>query len=163
LKRDYLVTHGGWNEQQPCCQEHELYFRLLTAGGVFRYCDHAGSVYRLWSQNTVSRHNPLNVYKERLRIKERMYAFLQKSGQLTKPRLRAINQSRLDCARIIWNYNQHWATEIIANIHAVEPKFSLAHSSLPPLYKVLYYVFGFSAAETVAAWKRNLSGVPGTL
>lgn len=163
LKRDGLVAIGGWNEQQPCCQEHELYFRLLADGRNFRYCDHAGSVYRLWSQNTVSRKNPLHVYRERLRIKDRMYTFLQTSEQLTQPRLRAINQSRLDCARIIWNYDQRWATQIISIIHRVDPQFSLTDSPLPALYKALYSTVGFSVAETVAAWKRKLLNRPRTL
>ena len=52
-RRQAIADVGGWKIDQPCCQEHELYLRLLMAGKQFEYCEAAGSVYRQWSESTV--------------------------------------------------------------------------------------------------------------
>ncbi|MEM6498664.1 MAG: glycosyltransferase family A protein, partial [Pseudomonadota bacterium] len=36
-RRSALEDVGGWHEDQPCCQEHELYLRLLIAGKRLRH------------------------------------------------------------------------------------------------------------------------------
>src|SRR5262245_48239324 len=38
-KRIALQRVGGWRVGQPCCQEHELYCRLLENDAQFKYCD----------------------------------------------------------------------------------------------------------------------------
>lgn len=46
FRRDALISAGAWTEHQPCCQEHELYLRMLMNGAEILYADAGGSVYR---------------------------------------------------------------------------------------------------------------------
>src|SRR5205809_573285 len=41
-----LLKVSGWRPDQPCCQEHELYFRLLASGCRFEHCGGCFAVYR---------------------------------------------------------------------------------------------------------------------
>jgi hypothetical protein len=42
-----LQKVGGWRADQPCCQEHELYFRMMRSGSRFGHCDCRLAVYRV--------------------------------------------------------------------------------------------------------------------
>ena len=97
-----LNAVGGWREAQSCCQEHELYFRLLRQRKRFRYCDSDGAVYRLWSDNTVSRRDQHAVNLERLHLYADMQAHLLSTNALTAERQGAINQARFEVARQLW-------------------------------------------------------------
>ncbi len=154
-RKQALIDVGGWANHQPCCQEHELYSRLLMAGKRFAYWDTSGAVYRLWSEKTVSRKNPWEPFRRRLEIKSRIEEYLQQENQLTKERQNAINQSRFGCARVIYNYDQDWATKIVAKIHQQEPSF-MPMASVPKLYQIIYKFWGLSAAEKVASLKRRI-------
>src|SRR5204863_6574622 len=52
-RKQAIVDVGGWKSDQPCCQEHELYLRLLIGDKRFAYCPLNGAVYRQWSTETV--------------------------------------------------------------------------------------------------------------
>ena len=49
-RRQALIDVGGWKPDQPCCQEHELYLRLLQARAEFCYFEECHAVYRHWSR-----------------------------------------------------------------------------------------------------------------
>ena len=51
-RRQAVADVGGWKPDQPCCQEHELYLRLLMAGKRLVYCASNGAVYRQWGEST---------------------------------------------------------------------------------------------------------------
>lgn len=85
-RRDALLNVGGWKIGQPCCQEHELYLRLLMAGKCFTYCPRGGAIYRQWSDETVCRKNVPEVHRRRLEIERSMEEYLAQSGQLTPER-----------------------------------------------------------------------------
>src|SRR5437868_8435524 len=72
-RRQALIDVGGWKPDQPCCQEYELYLRLLQSGAEFRYFGACHAAYRQWSQNaTVSKRNRAELRRRRLEIEERM-------------------------------------------------------------------------------------------
>src|SRR5262245_8203634 len=61
-RRTALVGIGGWKNDQPCCQEHELYLRLLAASKRFAFNPTSGAIYRQWSLATVCRRDPLTTF-----------------------------------------------------------------------------------------------------
>src|SRR5262245_32530445 len=71
-RRQAIVDVGGWKHDQPCCQEHELYLRLLTGGKRFAYCPTNGAVYRQWSTETVCKRDISEVHRRRLEIEQRL-------------------------------------------------------------------------------------------
>jgi glycosyltransferase involved in cell wall biosynthesis len=98
-RKSAIEAVGGWKNDQTCCQEYELYLRLLMAGCRFQYCPHVGAVYRQWSEDTVCRRNRFEVGRQRMKIQDRAEEFLAAGSELTPSRLGAINQTRFEMAR----------------------------------------------------------------
>ena len=146
---------GGWRLGQPCCQEHELYLRLLIAEKRFVHCESNGAVYRQWSGGSVCTRDIHEVHRRRLEIEQRAEQCLHQTGQLTTERLRAINQARFEVARSIMQYNADLASNIVAQIHDVDPKFVPWGQAARLPYRLVYGFFGFKAAEGIAAAMRR--------
>jgi glycosyltransferase involved in cell wall biosynthesis len=155
-KRRALLESGGWNLSQTCCQDNELTMRLLMHGKRFFFCRDAGAVYRLWSEQTVSNRDRAKVRKRRLEILEESENFLRERGQLTEPRLRAINQARFEIARVTWPHEPGVATEIVDTIVQSYPAFQPG-APIPLSYRACYRVLGFQKAERIAAWRRRIT------
>lgn len=151
---------GRWRPEQPCCQEHELYFRLLAAGKRFAYHPAALAAYRQWSSATVCRRDPLLSFQKRLEVVERAEAHLIESGQLTEPRRQAIAQTRLECARSLYHLHRPLARSVAAQCRRQHPGFRLpAAPVFPRKYRWAYRLLGFSGAEWLAdrcrPWRRG--------
>jgi glycosyltransferase involved in cell wall biosynthesis len=152
-----ILDVGGWNEHQPCCQEHELYLRMLMAGKHFTLCPHDGLIYRQWSEATICKRDKSEVHRQRLEIEQRLENFLRERNQLTTVRLYAINQARFETARNIWQYDPVFATKIMATVCRMQPDFIPSGKAAPPRYQSVYRLFGFRAAEKLADMRRNLT------
>lgn len=157
-RKQAIVTVGGWKPDQPCCQEHELYARLLMAGKRFAYCETSGSVYRQWSDGTICKKDPAETYRRRQEITDAVEDFLEERSWLTAARQNAIDQARLECARLLWLRDRAWARQLVARIHAREPHFVPRGTAAPALYRWTYRWLGFATAERVASFKRRLAG-----
>jgi GT2 family glycosyltransferase len=156
-RKSALCDVGKWKPDQPCCQELELYCRLLTAGKRFQYCPTAGVVYRLWSTQTVWRKNPLQTLGRWLAVIEAAEEQLQKTGALTEQRRDAIALSRLRCARSIYQFEPSRAREVAILARRSHPHFSLLGSNDFPLaYRWAHQLGGFGFAERVAELVRRL-------
>jgi len=157
-RRQVLIDVGGWKPDQPCCQEHELYLRLLQSGARFGYFGECHAAYRYWSENaTVSRRNQAEVRRQRLAIEERLEEFLKSRGELTAARMQALNQARFEIARMAWLENRSEAKEIVSTIQRKQPGFVPEPPAAPGRYRVIYQSLGFAAAEWVAAAIRPAS------
>ncbi len=151
-----LESVGGWKTDQPVCQEHELYLRLLQAGMDFKYLAAAGAVYCKPTDSTVSTRAPATTRRHRLAITAELERFLSAANQLTPERLAAVQQSRFEIARIEWRHDRARALSLVAEIEAKAPGFAPSGTAFPALYRQLYRLFGFRSAETVADWRRAL-------
>lgn len=154
-RKSALRDVGGWKIDQPCCQEHELYLRLLKAGKRFAYCPHNGAIYRIWSADTLCHRDGVEVRRQRCAILAAEEAHLRDAGELTATRLQAINQARFEMARLAWRQDRNAAMAIFQDILATDRRFvplgDQPGGHHPPLtYRALYRLLGFVAAETVA-------------
>ncbi|MCC5805487.1 MAG: glycosyltransferase family 2 protein [Opitutales bacterium] len=157
-RKSALLDVGGWKDDQPCCQEHELYLRLLTAGKRFRHCPETGAVYRQWSDGTVCKRNVPLVHEKRLEIEDALENHLRETGALTPERLRAVNQARFEIARGMWRYNRPAARVLMQRVRAADPAFVPSGHAAPPAYQKTYRLLGFAAAERVADVSRRIQG-----
>ena len=156
-RKSALLDVNGWKDDQPVCQEHELYLRLLKADTTFEYHPSGGAVYRHWSDQTVCRADEARTYRYRLAITKDAEAFMREHDLMTPARREALDRAYLSCARIIWTFDRNWAKEIMR--HAVQNRtspLSLPSDAVPTLYRWLFRTIGFSGAEQVASWKRKL-------
>ena len=78
-RRSAILDVGGWKRDQPCCQEHELYLRLLIGGMKFACHSSGGSIYRQWSDQTVCKRDISEVHRRRLEIERNLQEFLRKT------------------------------------------------------------------------------------
>lgn len=155
-RKQAIVDVGGWKPDQPCCQEHELYGRLLRAGKVFRYFEANGAVYRQWSQDTVCNRDISEVHRRRLEIKAAAEEYLQGRNELTTARRQAINQGRFEIARIAWQYDQEFSQQIMATVARSNPAFEPSDRAAPSHYRWAYRWLGFRRAEQLATLTRRL-------
>ncbi|NJN91755.1 MAG: glycosyltransferase [Leptolyngbyaceae cyanobacterium SL_5_14] len=155
-RKQAILDVGGWKPDQPCCQEHELYLRLLIAEKRFEYCSYAGSVYRQWSESTLCKRDKSETQEQRLLIKDHLEEYLKTQGLLTSERQHSINQARFECARMIWLTSPSWAKTLAEKIRLSEKNFIPSGAAAPKFYQLAYRLFGFSIAEQVARLKRSL-------
>ncbi|MEP6911874.1 MAG: glycosyltransferase family A protein [bacterium] len=156
-RKQALIDVGAWRPEQPCCQEHELYLRLLMAGKQFRYCYERGAIYRQFGNGTLSTRDLFAVHRERLAIESRAEEFLREQGELTAARLQAINDARFEIARMARVYDASLAAEIFETVKRSQPNFKPQGRAARLQYRLAYRALGFSAAERVAEWKRRLA------
>jgi hypothetical protein len=155
-RRQAIVDVGGWKVDQPCCQEHELYLRLLKAGKRFEYCGGANAVYRQWSEQTVCKRDVREVYRRRLEIEQAAEDFLQSRGELTPKRQHAINLARFEIARSEWRSDEELARTILERVYETEPEFVPDDTpAAPPRYRIALRFLGFTRTERVAGWLRG--------
>lgn len=154
-RKSAILDVGGWKRDQPCCQEHELYLRLLIGGKRFAYHSAGGSIYRQWSDETVCKRNIPEVHRRRLEIEQKLEEFLSGAGQLTPTRIRAISQARFEIARSVWQYDSSIAAGIMRDVNRSDPKFFPTGDAAPLHYAFLFRAFGFNFAERLAAAVRT--------
>jgi glycosyltransferase involved in cell wall biosynthesis len=149
-RKQAILDVGGWKLDQPCCQEHELYLRLLIANKRFEYCPSNGAVYRQWSNTTVCKQDISEVHRRRLEIEQSLEDHLREKKQLTSKRLGAINQARFEIARIAWQYDANLALDIMAQVQRLDPKFTPTGPAAPAHYRLAFHSLGFQVTERLA-------------
>jgi hypothetical protein len=154
-RKSAILDVGGWKRHQPCCQEHELYLRLLIGGKKFAYHSSGGAIYRQWSDQTLCKRDISEVHRRRLEIERNLQAFLRNTNQLTPTRLRAISQARFEMARIAWQYDSSFANGIMEEVSKNDPDFLPTGNAAPLHYKIVFRTFGFHFAESLAAASRS--------
>jgi glycosyltransferase involved in cell wall biosynthesis len=155
--RDTLKRAGGWDNEQPCCQDNEVFFRMLRSGARCVRSPAAEAVYRRFDAGSVSTGNKPRLADEILRILNEGEAFLASEGQLTPRRRQAANQTRFDLARKAWNRDPASADEIMQCIRKSDPAFVPSRGpESPGSYRLAYRLFGFNRAERLAHFKRKL-------
>jgi glycosyltransferase involved in cell wall biosynthesis len=155
FRRQAILDAGGWNPAQPCCQDNELTMRLLMHGKRFFFFPGAGSVYRVWSQKTVSTRDPALVRERRLAILQECEEFLRQRQQLCESRRWAINQARFEIARASWPLERNISIGILQIIRQSQPRFRPG-PAVPNGYRACYSLLGFQITERLAAWRRWL-------
>jgi glycosyltransferase involved in cell wall biosynthesis len=155
--RAALQRVGGWRVGQPCCQEHELYGRLLEAGCIFEFSDDCLAVYRIMKLgNTLTQRAGDEVRLQRLKIVNRMERYLNQQSQLTLPRRQAINDARHQIARGLWLHDRTAALAIAKQIRHSDKCFCPGEApGSPRRYRAVYRWLGFRATQWIADLGRS--------
>ena len=155
MRRSALLEVGGWKPDQPCCQEHELFVRLMIACKRFGYVPKPGAIYRHWSASTVSNKDPRQTVFRRLEIADTAEAYLTKTNAITKQLSDAFASQRIECARTLYQFDRSAAFKTAAKTARIHPSFRLDNAPcFPAFYRAIYNNLGFKAAETIAELAR---------
>jgi len=152
-----VIDVGGWKEGLECCQEHELYSRMMMTQKRLAFSPYAGAVYRIHEGGSVASRDPLGTIKGRIRIIDRIEAYLYENGSMTGSRQHSINLSRFESARIAWCFDRECALGIMEKIRKRDRSFVPSGPSAPPLYLAVYRSLGFKAAELLADARRRIT------
>lgn len=152
-KKTAILEVGGWKEDE-ICHEHELMLRLIqNRKKIFLY-DKANSVYRQWSESSFSRKDKKAITKRRMALTELLGHYLKRNGLLNKDRLYAINLSRFESARYIYQDDKDFALYLIKKIKESDKNFKPSGPAAPFAYKFISSLFGFDIAEKIAKYTR---------
>lgn len=152
-RKSALDALGGWKEDQPCCQEHELYLRALQGGLRFVFAPTPHAVYRLWSEETLCRRNPRQVIEIKTGLLDQLRAWLEER-RLWQP------EHALAMGRACFEMARTWARDDpvgAARYHAerrARGMIAAAGPAAPAHYRALYHLLGFTPAERLAHWVR---------
>jgi GT2 family glycosyltransferase len=152
-RKSALNELGGWKEDQPCCQEHELYLRALEAGLRFVFAPTPHAVYRLWSEQTVCRKDPRLTIRVRTQLLDKARTWLMERGRWTERHQRVVARACFEMARTLARDDRAAA----AAYHAERKRAGLIRlegPAAPLVYRMAYSVFGFKWAEAIAASRR---------
>jgi glycosyltransferase involved in cell wall biosynthesis/peptidoglycan/xylan/chitin deacetylase (PgdA/CDA1 family) len=154
LRRSALTDVGGWKEDQPCCQEHELLLRLIRKGKRFGLWNQAGAVYREHSTHTVSRKSPLQTIQIRMNLTNQCVDFVKHSGGLTADHRRALYTARMEAARGAWPFDRKYARQLARRASRAGRWWSTGSPALPMRFELASFALGFGWAEKLAERRR---------
>uniref|UniRef100_Q01XL1 Glycosyl transferase, family 2 n=1 Tax=Solibacter usitatus (strain Ellin6076) TaxID=234267 RepID=Q01XL1_SOLUE len=156
FRRTAVLEVGGWKNDQPCCQEHELLLRLLVAGGRFITGSIPASVYRVHSEGTVSRRDPLRVIRIRMELTNRLVQYLDTIGNLTSAHRSALFVARMEAARSAYaKGDQQLAAQLYEKACEVRVEWPRGLAALPFSYRCALQILGFKRAEQLASLQRR--------
>jgi hypothetical protein len=160
-RRSALKRVGGWRIGQQCCQEHELYYRMLEAGCRFEFMNECLTVYRDWDHSSrVTGRFRFEVDRQRLLIQDRIEKCLRERGKLTPERRRAVNDARHQIARKVWQWDRKRALDIAQQIRKSDPLFCPSQGPASPRsYRLAYWMLGFRGAQWIAKYRRSLVSI----
>ncbi|HEX8309714.1 MAG TPA: glycosyltransferase [Chthoniobacteraceae bacterium] len=152
-RRSALLSLGGWKDEQPCCQEHELYLRGLQAGLRFVYTPTPHAVYRVWSEETLCRRDPRLVIAVKTRLIDVLESWMLERKLWSDVHRRTAGRACFEMARTIAKYNFGQAVAY----HQERQSRKLIHlegPAAPKFYRWIYNALGFATAERLAAISR---------
>ncbi len=154
-RRTALEALGGWDDDAPCCQEHELYLRAIMAGKIMVFTPSPGAVYRIWSEQTLCRKDPQLTIKVKTQLTERMLKWLDQTKRSTKATTQAAGRAFFEMARTIAKYD----LEAASKYHDQYQDRGLINMKGTPAapwkYRLVYRLAGFRQAEKLAAASRQ--------
>jgi GT2 family glycosyltransferase len=152
-RKSALDSLGGWKEDQPCCQEHELYLRALQAGLRFVFAPTPHAVYRLWSEQTVCRRDPRLVIRVKTALIDALQTWMQERGLWKQEHARIAGRACFEMSRTLAKSDLAEAA-VYHRERAARGLIHLAGPAAPRSYKIAHRLLGFARAEKLAAARR---------
>jgi glycosyltransferase involved in cell wall biosynthesis len=148
-RADCLRRIGGWNEAMPCCQDYELYARALRQGVPTRWTSQPGSVYRIWSEQTVCRRDPLQLIEYKTKLIDEMADFLRESGRWNEDYRQIAGRTCFEMCRTFAQRDLAGAA-VYHRGRVKRGMLEVSGPSAPLRYRVAYRLLGFKASERLA-------------
>ena len=155
LRKEAVLDSGGWKEDQPCCQEHEIILRFILNGKRFALVNKPNSVYRHHSSETISKKDPLRVVHQRMALTDRLEQHLNTTGQMTRAHENALYVARMESARSAYRWNPELARQLRRKAVENGQHWASASPALPIPYQLALRTFGFERAERLAECVRR--------
>lgn len=152
-RKSALARIGNWNEEMPCCQDYELYARALRQGLRMKWTDKPLSVYRIWSEKTVCRRDPVQLIQVKTKLIDEMLAFLREGNRWKELYGELAGRTCFEMCRTLAKFD----IDSAALYHRERLKRGLVNLSGPAApfqYRLSYWTIGFGATERLASFLR---------
>ena len=156
-RKETLEGLGGWNIAMPCCQEHELYLRAIQTGVVFQFTPSPKAVYRIWSDETLCRKDPLLVINTRTRLIGQMIEWLDQQGRLGECHRGVAGRAFFEMARTWARHDLDQAAQYLKDKQS-RGLVNLQGPAAPRSYRLCFQLLGFRNAERLARVLRKGEG-----
>jgi glycosyltransferase involved in cell wall biosynthesis/peptidoglycan/xylan/chitin deacetylase (PgdA/CDA1 family) len=154
LRRSAVKEVGGWKEDQPCCQEHELLLRLIREQKKFGLWNEVRAVYRNHGTTTVSRKAPLRTIRVRMDLTNQCVEFLGQNGALTADHQRLLYIARMESARSAWPLDRPYSCELAQKALEAGRWWNTESPALPLRFLLASFALGFEQAQSLAERRR---------
>lgn len=153
-RKEALEKIGGWNDAQPCCQEHELYLRALKAGLRFCYAPTPNAIYRIWSEGTLCRRDKKLVMKIKTGLIDDIRAWMELQGLWNETSRTVAGRACFEMSRSMAQGDLEQA-DVYHQARRELGLISLSGPAAPFSYRVIYKLGGFKFAERMAKAMRG--------
>jgi GT2 family glycosyltransferase len=156
FRRSAVEAAGGWNERIQNCTDYDLYFRMLAHGLRFKAAPAAWSLYRQWSSTQAVNEAPLRRHTTHLAVMRNAAQELRRIGQMTPFREQVFLDESLVGMRAMFQLDPRRAVEEHRRLRSDHPDYRPLPGALAAGYVFAYRLFGFMAAERLAAFIREI-------
>jgi glycosyltransferase involved in cell wall biosynthesis len=153
FRRHVLEKTGGWDESLAAAQDRDLFISIAMTDAKIAYQPGCYSIYRRYGHDTVSTGSRMRWLDNHCRVLDKAAAALNAAGRMKSEYRLALASSYFHLARNYFDRDQKKYRETMEKVLMLEPKFQPRESAI---YGLAKRMFGFSAAESLASWKRRL-------
>jgi glycosyltransferase involved in cell wall biosynthesis len=153
FRRHVLEKTGGWDESLAAAQDRDLFISIAMTDAKIAYQPGCYSIYRRYGHDTVSTGSRMRWLDNHCRVLDKAAAALNAAERMKSEYRRALASSYFHLARNYFDRDRKKYRETMEKVLMLEPKFQPRESAI---YGLAKRMFGFSAAESLASWKRRL-------
>ncbi len=153
-RKTALEAVGGWKNDQPCCQEHELYLRAIKASLRFAFTTTPGAIYRLWSEETLCRRDPRLVIRVKTGLIDQLRAWMEERGTWTSKHQRLAGRACFEMSRTVAHFDLAEAAAYAKERRSLG-LFCVEGPAAPASYRTAFQILGFLNAERLARAVRH--------
>ena len=155
FRRHVLEKTGGWDESLAAAQDRDLFISIAMTDAKIAYQPGCYSIYRRYGHDTVSTGSRMRWLDNHCRVLDKAAAALNAAERMKSEYRRALASSYFHLARNYFDRDRKKYRETMEKVLMLEPEFQPSESAI---YGLAKRMFGFSAAESLASWKRRLRG-----
>ena len=155
FRRHVLEKTGGWDESLAAAQDRDLFISIAMTDAKIAYQPGCYSIYRRYGHDTVSTGSRMRWLDNHCRMLDKAAAALNAAERMKSEYRRALASSYFHLARNYFDRDRKKYRETMEKVLMLEPEFQPRESAI---YGLAKRMFGFSAAESLASWKRRLRG-----
>ena len=153
FRRHVLEKTGGWDESLAAAQDRDLFISIAMTDAKIAYQPGCYSIYRRYGHDTVSTGSRMRWLDNHCRVLDKAAAALNVAERMKSEYRRALASSYFHLARNYFDRDRKKYRETMEKVLMLEPEFQPRESAI---YGLAKRMFGFSAAESLASWKRRL-------
>jgi glycosyltransferase involved in cell wall biosynthesis len=154
FRRAALAHSAGWDENIRAVQERDLLITLLLNGATIAYYPGAACVHRRYGPVTVSTSDPVKVLTNHCTIFQKTELKLRLAGSFSPKYRYALARGYFQLARGFYDTDRTRYTALLCKALSLDA--ALKPDNQSRMYTLLYQLFGFAGADTIASTRRQI-------